>query len=211
MRTCGDSRPSTGSGQVLGCPASEDIFAKARSPEEVAMKSRGFRRPRFCFGAALFVSLLLLCAAPRSSGQESGPSAERQAADKVAEAVQHAREQSKLAELIRIEDPHVRENACARAKNAATSWQMGCGAFARNGVIDCFSYSTSDPSHVEPELLVWAKHESRDPRRFAVGVCATPATENGAERYWIEVNSYMGATKSFFWRTGYTLAHLWSR
>ena len=175
------------------------------------MRYRGFRRPRFCFAATLFVSLLPLLAAPGSSGQEAGSSAEKQAADKVAEEVHHAREQAKLAQLIRIEDPHVRENACARAKSGAGSWQMGCGAFARAGVIDCFSYSTPDPSQVEPELLTWAKHESREPRRFAVGVCVMPATENGGERYWIEVNSYMGATKSFFWRTGYTLAHLWSR
>ena len=186
-------------------------LARARSAEEVSMKSRGFRRPRFCFGATFFMSLLLLWAAPRSPGQESGSSAEKQAADKVAEEVQHAREQAKLGKLIRIEDAHVRENACARAESGAASWQMGCGVFARNGVIDCFSYSTSDPSQVVPELLAWATHESRDPRRFAVGVCATPTTENGGERYWVEVNSYMGATKSFFWRAGYTLAHLWSR
>lgn len=181
------------------------------------MRHRGFRRPSFCFAATLFVSLLPLLAAPGSSGQEAGSSAEKQAADKVAEEVQHAREQAKLAQLIRIEDPHLRENAWARAKSGATSWHMGCGmldrngASDRNGVIDCFSYSTSDPSQVEPELLVWAKHESRNPRRFAVGVCVTPATENQGERYWVEVNSYMGATKSFFWRAGYTLSHLWSR
>ena len=172
------------------------------------MKGRGFRRPRFCFGVTFFMSLLLLSAA---RGQESGSSAEMQAADKVAEEVQQVRAQAKLTELIRIEDPHARENACARAKSGATSWQMGCGAFARNGAIDCFSYPTSDPNQVEPELLVWAKHESRDPRRFAVGVCAAPTAENREERYWIEVNSYMGATKAFFWRTGYTLTHLWSR
>jgi hypothetical protein len=177
--------------------------ARKKNVEKALMKGTGHRR--------FLILLLLVSAVPRSPGQEPPSSAEKQAADKVAEEVHRARAEAKLIKLVRIEDPRVRENACARAKTEATSWQMGCGAFARNGVIDCFSYSTSDPARVEPELLTWAKHESRDPRRFAVGVCTAPAPDNRGEKYWIEVNSYMGATKSFFWRTGYALSHLWSR
>jgi len=173
-----------------------------KAVEKALMKGTGRRR--------FLILLLLVSAVPRSPGQQPS-SAEKQAAEKVAEEVHRARAEAKLTKLVRIEDPRVRENACARAKTEATSWQMGCGAFARDGVIDCFSYSTSDPARVEPELVTWAKHESRDPRRFAVGVCTAPAPDNRGEKYWIEVNSYMGATKSFFWRTGYALSHLWSR
>ena len=157
--------------------------------------------------------LLLLAGAQRPQAQQPSAVAEKNAADTVALLVQHARKQGNLPELSRIEDPRLREDACARAKKDATSWQMGCGTFVKDAaVLSCFSYSTPDPSQPVPELLAWAtQHESRDPRRFAVGVCSLHSAQNPQERYWIEVGSYMSGTKSFFWRAGWGLAHLWSR
>ena len=167
---------------------------------------------RNCYLSATAL-MLLLAASEVAQAQESSSVAEKNAADAVARLVQQARQQGKLPELSRIEDPRLREGACERAKEDATSLQMGCGAFVQDAaVLSCFSYSTPDPSHPIPELLSWTTQRQRgDPRRFAVGVCALHTPQNPQERYWVEVASYMGTTKSFFWHAGWVLAHLWSQ
>lgn len=162
----------------------------------------------------LSAAMLLLCAGSgRAQAQQSSSVPEKNAADTVAALVQQARQQAKLPELSRIEDPRLREDACVRAKRESTSWQVGCGASVSDAaVLSCFSYLTTNPSQPVPELLSWAtQHERRNPRRFGVGVCLVHTPQSPQERYWIEVGSYMGATKSVFWHVGWALAHLWSR
>lgn len=159
--------------------------------------------------AALIVFLLLAA----SSSNSGVPTAltERQVADKVAELVQQSRKQANRRQLDRIEEPQLRDAACKRAASGAKSWRNGCDLPSHNAAIDCFSYSTSDPAQAIPELVSWANQDARDPRRFAIGVCAQPSGSHGETQYWIEMRTYMGPAKSFFWRTGYGLAHLWSR
>ena len=80
--------------------------------------------------------MLLLAASEMAPAQESSSVAEKNAADAVARLVQQTRQQGKLPDLSRIEDPRLREGACARAEEDATLpnglWSIcpGCsGAF----------------------------------------------------------------------------------
>ena len=166
---------------------------------------------RNCYLTA--AALLLLAGSERAQGQQALSATEKNAADAVAMLVQQTRQQAGLQELSRIDDPRLREDACARAKKEVTSWQVGCGGFVQDGaVLSCFSYSTPGPSQPVPELLQWVTRQERgDPRRFAVGACFVNTPESPQGRYWIEVGLYMSATKSFFWRAGWSLARLWSR
>jgi hypothetical protein len=67
-------------------------------------------------------------------------------------------------------------------------------------MISYVSYSTQDPHQPTPELLAWAtRKEHSEPRRLAVGVCFVRTAQETEGRYWIDVGSYMGAIKSFFY------------
>jgi hypothetical protein len=100
---------------------------------------------RKCYLSAAM--LLLLAGSERAQAQQSSSVAEKHAADTVALLVQQARQQGKLPELSRIEDPRLRADACARAKKESTSWQMGCGAFVSDAaVLSCFSFRPLIPA-----------------------------------------------------------------
>jgi len=153
-----------------------------------------------------------LLAASASNGEGAAALTETQAADKVADLVRQSRKQANRRQLDRIEEAQLREFACKRAASGAKLWHTGCDPSSQKAdVIDCFSYSTSDPAQAIPQLLSWANQDARDPRRFAIGVCAQPNGGIGEAQYWVEIRKYMGPAKSFFWRAGYSLAHLWSR
>ena len=145
--------------------------------------------------------------------QQLRPDLESRAADTVAAEVDQIRSQNNLPKLARINDPHLHEDSCKRAQDGAKSWRKVDGVFVRDGAVTLshFSYSTEDPTHVEPEFESWARHEMRDARRFAVGVCLVTSSQEPDGRYWIDVISSMGATKSFFYRAGLGVAHLWSK
>ena len=140
------------------------------------------------------------------------PILEKQAGDAVANLVQQAHSQNKLPVLERLEDPNLRVEACARAKTGPTSWTTSSAVVVRNGAVTLsrISYSTNDPAYRTPEFLSWAGNEHGEPRRFAVGVCFVRTAEGSEGRYWIEVVTYMGMTKSLFYRAGLGLAHLWA-
>jgi|SRR5579864_646871 len=161
----------------------------------------------------VFLSVLLFTA-QATRAQQSEAAMEKQASDTVANLVQQISSQNKLSELKRIEDPFLREDACARAAKGATNWETGTGVFVRNGAISLthIAYSTSDPGHSAPQIESWVKEsDPRGPRRFAVGVCLVHTAETPEGKYWIEIGTYKGATQSFFYRTGGGLARLWSR
>ena len=163
--------------------------------------------------AGLLIALLSLTAL-QTNAQETELALEKKAADTVANFVQEARTQNKLPKLERIEDSYLRDEACKHAKNGSASWQTGSGAVVRNGAValSYIAFSTVDPSHRAPELTSWAtKNEWGDPRRFAVAICFMRTAEDPEGRYWIQIGTYMGATKSFFYRAGLALAQLWSR
>lgn len=139
---------------------------------------------------------------------------EKQAGGTVANLVQQVRSQNKLPQLERIEDSNLHEEACARAQSGGTSWKTSSAVVVRNGAVTLsrISYSTPDAAFRPPELVSWAaRNEGGQPRRFAVGVCLVRSTNDPEGRYWIEVLTYMGATKSFFYRSGLALAHLWAK
>jgi hypothetical protein len=180
--------------------------AKAISPKETQRECSPWAGILFCF-------CVLSLAPPETRGQQP-VALEKQAGDAVANLVQQVRSQNKLPELERIEDPNLREEACARAQTGATSWVTSSAVVVRNGAVALsrISYSTLDAAHRVPELLSWAaRNERGEPRRFAVGVCFVRPARDPEGRYWIEVLTYMGATKSLFYRTGLALAHLWAR
>jgi hypothetical protein len=168
---------------------------------------------QFAFAAGVLLSVLWFTA-QRTHAQLNVTALEQQAGDAVASLVHEIRSWNKLPALERIEDPFLQEKACARAKKGTTSWEMGSEVAVRNGAVTLLqlSYSTTDPRHPTPQLESWARErDSRDPRRFAVGICLVSTAENPEGRYWIEIETYMGATKSFFYRAGSTLARLWTR
>ncbi len=163
-------------------------------------------------------AVILLCVlsfiALKTQAQQTATDQEMKTGDAVANLVREARNRSKLPGLQRIEDPHLHDEACARANTRTTVWTTSSAVVVRNGAVTLsrLSYSTSEAARRTPELLSWATENERgEPRRFAVGVCFARSTEDPEGRYWIEVVTYMGGTKSFFYRTGLGLAHLWSR
>jgi hypothetical protein len=163
--------------------------------------------------ASVFVSVMLF-AAQATHAQQTEAAMEKQAADSVANLVKQIRSQNKLPELKRIEDPVLREDACAHAAKGAASWETGTGVVVRNGAVSLahISYSTSAPSSSAPKLESWVtENDPREPRRFAVGVCLVRTAETPEGKYWIELGTYKGAAQSFFYRTGEAVAHLWSR
>jgi len=181
--------------------------ARAISPKETQRECSTWAAILLCF-------CVLSLAPPETWGQQPVAVLEKQAGEEVANLVQQARSQNKLPELERIEDPNLREEACARAQTGATSWNASSAVVVRNGAVTLsrISYSTPDAAHRVPELLSWAaRNERGEPRRFAVGVCFVRPARDPEGRYWIEVLTYMGATKSLFYRTGLALAHLWAR
>jgi hypothetical protein len=155
----------------------------------------------------------ILWAWPHAVAQQSMASLESRAANTVAHNVEEIRSQNKLPQLARMEDPQLRDSACKRAEDGTKSWRKGSLVVVRNGAVTLanFSYSTPDLNQKDPQFELWVRDEMRDARRFAVGVCLVPNSQEPGGRYWIEVASYMGATKSFFYRTGLGVAHLWSK
>ena len=145
--------------------------------------------------------------------QQSPADLESRVADTIAAKVNQIRSQNNLPLLARIKDPHLHGDSCKRAENGSKSWQKGNGVFVRDGAVTLsqFSYSTKDPTHIEHQFESWVRYEMRDARRFAVGVCLVSSGEDPDGRYWIDVVSSMGATKSFFYRAGLGVAHLWSK
>jgi hypothetical protein len=164
--------------------------------------------------AAGVVLLVLWLTTQRTHAQLDVATLEQQAGDAVASLVHEIRNRNKLPALERIENPFLHEKACARAKKGTTSWEVGTEVAVRNGAVTLLqiAYSTTDPRHPTAQLESWARErDTRDPRRFAVGTCLVSTAENPEGRYWIEIETYMGATKSFFYRAGSTLARLWTR
>ena len=142
------------------------------------------------------------------------PVLEKKAGDTIANLVRQLRSQNKFPDLEKIEDSNLHEEACTRAKTGATFWQTSSAVVVRNGAVTLsrISYSTPDAARRTPELISWAvESEHGEPRRFAVGVCLVRSPEDQEGRYWVEVLTYMGPTKSFFNRIGLALAHLWAR
>ena len=137
---------------------------------------------------------------PRSGAQVPSPVTEKEAGDKVATLVAEARRQNGLPKLKRIDDPHLRADACERAqRNDVRTWVGAVGG--RVGYISGVAYSTTDPSQPVPELLSFAtRKEHWEAHRFAVGVCFVQTAQSPAGRYWVDVESYMGAIQTFFQR-----------
>lgn len=119
----------------------------------------------------------------------------------VARYIRDAREKSGLPKLHRIEDAHLRADACSRARRSDKSLgqSSGIGPPEKVGTLSAFWYSTLDPNQLPQELSNWAKglekrHEQ--PHRFAVGVCFFNKPDGSEERYYIDAATYMGAVKS---------------
>ena len=162
---------------------------------------------------AATVAGIALYAWQGATPQQQPTDLERRAADSVAAQADQIRTQNNLPRLARIIDSHLHEDACKRAADGSDSWRKGDGVFVRDGAVTLsyFSYSTKDPTHIEPQFESWVRYEMRDASRFAVGVCLVRSPQDPDGRYWIDVISYMGATKSFFYRAGLGVAHLWSK
>jgi hypothetical protein len=144
--------------------------------------------------------LALSLALSSASAQQSAAAAEKGAADSVSSLVTERRLHGGLSKLRRIEDPHLRANACERAQRDDTrTWEGVSGAKA--GYISGVAYSTADPVQSIPELLSFAtRKEHWEAHRFAVGVCFVRTSEYPEGRYWIDVASYISAVATFFER-----------
>ena len=139
------------------------------------------------------------------SAQNSAAAKERTAADGVARFVERVRSDDGLPYLRRIEDGHLRQDACRRATKGDKSGghSTGIGPPEKVGMLAVFWYSTRDPNERSPDLAEWIKGpgpQYEQPHRFAVGVCVVSATGPSEERYWVEIGTYMSAIKSLFYR-----------
>lgn len=124
---------------------------------------------------------------------------EKAAATTVARFVEKVRDQNGLPRLRRIEDKHLRHDACSHAMKGDTSAgrSTGIGPPEKVGMLSVLWYATLDPNQPSAELLEWAKGPGpqwEQPHRFAVGVCLV--SEHSQERYWIDVGTYMSVIKS---------------
>jgi len=136
-----------------------------------------------------------------ASAQESSSAKERVAADTIARFIEIYRAESGLPKLRRIQDGHLRTDACRRAMRGDKSVGRsdGIGPPEKVGTLSALWYSTLDLDHPPVELLDWAKGPGKQyeqPRRFAVGVCLVSTTQSAEQRYWIDVGTYMSTIKS---------------
>jgi hypothetical protein len=159
-------------------------------------------------GTRKSVSMSLACAialASQVGAQQAASTKEKVAADSVAKFVEQVRDQNGLSKLRRIEDLHLREDACRRATKGDKSpgKSTGIGPPEKVGMLSVLWYSTIDPNQPAPELVDWTKRSQSwggEPHRFAVAACLAAATEHSEERYYLDIGTYMSAIKSFFYR-----------
>jgi hypothetical protein len=152
-------------------------------------------------GLSMSLAVAIVIASQTAVAQQPVSAREKAAATAVAKFMEEARTQNGLPGLRRIDDRHLREDACKRATKGdkSSGHSTGIGPPEKVGMLSVFWYSTLDPSRPPPELLEWAKGPGpryEQPYRFAVGVCFVSAAEHSQERYWIDVGVYMSAIKS---------------
>jgi hypothetical protein len=149
----------------------------------------------------ILVHLVLVLACQGAMAQESAASKEKAAANTVAKYIQDVRGQNKLPRLRRIRDGHLRADACRRAAkgNKSLDQSEGIGPPEKVGTLSAMWYSTLSPTELPPQLGEWAKgpdQKYEQPRRFAVGVCLVNEPNSTAQRYYVDVGTYMSAIKS---------------
>jgi hypothetical protein len=147
------------------------------------------------------LAVVIVLASQTALAQQPVSAKENAAANAVARLVEQAREQNGLPKLRRIDDRHLRKDACHRATKGDKSLgqSTGIGPPEKVGMLSALWYSTLDPGQLPPELLEWAKGpglQYEQPHRFAVGVCLVSTADHPDERYWIDVGTYMSAIKS---------------
>lgn len=147
------------------------------------------------------MSLSVVLAWQGALAQETLAPREKTAANAIAKFVEQARKEGGVPQLRRINDGHLRDDACRRAGRGDKSprHSTGIGPPEKVGTLSAFWYSTLDPNQPPQELLEWARGPERkyeQPHRFAVGVCLTNTSDSAEKRYWIDVGTYMSAIKS---------------
>ena len=147
------------------------------------------------------VSVSVILAWQGALAQETSAAKEKAAVNAIAKSVEQARRESGLPQLRRINDRHLRDDACRRATRGdkSTGWSTGIGPPEKVGTLSAFWYSTLDPSQPPQELMAWARgpeQKYEQPHRFAVSVCLGSSPDNVEQRYWIDVGTYMSAIKS---------------
>ena len=152
-------------------------------------------------GRFSLVSLSVVLAWQGALAQETSTSKEKAAANAIAKFVEQVRKESGRPQLRRINDRHLRDDACRRAARGDKSLgdSTGIGPPEKVGTLSAFWYSTLDPGRPPRELLEWAKgpdQKYEQPHRFAVGVCLVKGQDNAEQRYWIDLGTYMSAIKS---------------
>jgi hypothetical protein len=152
------------------------------------------------FGRFRLVSLSVVLVWQGALAQETAVAKEKAAANAVAKFVEQVRKQSGLPQLRRINDGHLRDDACRRAAlgDKSLGQSTGIGPPEKVGTLSAFWYSTLDPDQPPQNLLDWARGPERkyeQPHRFAVGVCLVNG-QDAERRYWIDVGTYMSAVKS---------------
>ena len=123
------------------------------------------------------------------------------------------RQQKGLPKLHRIHDSHLREDACESAKRgkgtgslyfpSTTNLMMPSGILGDVGNLSTFSFTTTNPNQLSPELQIWATQQtynSEAPHRFGVGVCFVSTPEHPEGTYWIDIGYYMSAIKTFLYQ-----------
>ena len=138
---------------------------------------------------------------------------EAKAEKDIVKVLEALRQQKGLPKLRRIHDPRLREDACESAKRGrgtgslyfpgTTNLWIPSGIRGDVGNLSTFSYSTSNPNDLSPDLQLWATqtaYYSRVPHRFGVGVCFVSTTEHPEGTYWIDVGYYMSSIETFLYR-----------
>ncbi|HEV2469567.1 MAG TPA: hypothetical protein VGS78_10255 [Candidatus Sulfotelmatobacter sp.] len=161
----------------------------------------------------VLIGAAIVVAAQAALAQASTAAREKAAADAVAKFIEQTRERKGLPRLQRINDKHLRADACRRLGGGDKSLGSsdGIGPPEKVGTLSAFWYSTLDPTQPPPELAEWALNPTEpplpewakvpdvkyeQPRRFAVGVCLNSRSDSTEQRYWIDVGTYMSAIKS---------------
>lgn len=123
--------------------------------------------------------------------------------------VEAFRQQKGLPKLHRMHDSALHEDACNSAKQGqVTAFRMPDGTIEFGfksvlgdvGNLSTFTYTTTNPNQLSPELQKWVSQAQHDwhPARFGVGVCLLSTSEHPEGTYWIDVGYYLSAIETFF-------------
>lgn len=149
----------------------------------------------------VLIGIAVALVAQAALAQASATAREKAAADAVARFIEQTREKNGLPRLRRINDKHLRADACRRGARGDKSLGRsdGIGPPEKVGTLSALWYSTLDPMQPPSELAEWAKgpdQKYEQPHRFAVGVCLISTSSSAEQQYWIDVGTYMSAIRS---------------